>query len=200
MIFTGTITEARTRFEGPNKITEVSARDGYSEIKNTIVSVSYKSGSKAKMILRDISGRFGIPFRLFDNLSGVQDKEFSNGFSFAGFAVDLISIIAEYLNIEFSIQNREIVFRKPGAGEDSGVLLKPDTGLIGSPEKIKKASDKEGEEKTGYKTTSLMIPRILPGVIVGFPVSGKDVFYRCEKVIHSGDFFGNDWKTTAEVF
>jgi len=82
------------------------------------------------------------------------------------------------------------------------VLLTPDTGLIGSPERSDDIEETQsGERKRlGWRVKSLLNPQIRPGDRLQIKSAEVDGVFRAENVNHFGDTEGGDWYTEAEVF
>lgn len=221
-IFTGTVTRYLTVKEGPDWITELEMMDGLLEFRDTKVSVSFGSGIDAGVVLRDISGRFGLPVRSFPDIAPLQ---YPSGFAFVGRLRDAMDKVCEYLGLEWSIQNREVqIIDKGGVFKQKAIVLSASTGMIGSPEQesktmTDKAAAKEGITRTqkgvdttyrvdkdgnkqerlrvlGYKVKSLLQPTLQPGGYVQVKSVGIDgEFFRIERLIHAGDNYGSEFQT-----
>lgn len=220
-IFTGTVTRYITIMEGPDRVTEIEMADGLLEFQDTKASIEFGPGTLASDVLRNISGRFNLPVRAFPE---IQPLQYPTGFYFVGRLRDAMDKVCTYLDLEWSIQNREVqVIKKGGVFKQKAIILSPDSGLIGAPEtdaktmtdkaaaKLGITPDQRGVDTTfrinkdgnrqerlrvlGYKVDSLLQPTIQPGGYVKLESGDINDFFRVEKLTHIGDTRGAEWKT-----
>lgn len=147
-IFTGTITRATTRIDGPDRVTELELRDGFTEWRDTKASLSFPAGASAKAALVAIAAKFDLTLRPIP--SDIADRQYPTGFSFAGRAREALAKVCGFLGAEWSIQNREIqIIAKGGVYRKQALVLSPDSGLLGSPEPETKSMSDEKAAKEG---------------------------------------------------
>lgn len=222
-IFTGNVTRSLTVREGADLITELEMEDGFLEFRDTKVSISFAKGATTKQVLSELAKKFELPVRQLP--SDIADKTYSAGFAFVGRVRDAMDRACDFMNLEWSIQNREIqIIPKGGVFTQRAYLLSSNTGLIGSPEqesktmtekaaaKIGITSSQAGVRKTtrrdkdgnvqerlkvmGYKVKTLLQPFIEPGGYVQLKTRGiNGEFFRVEELVHVGDTHGNEWHT-----
>lgn len=83
----------------------------------------------------------------------------------------------------FYYQRNNIVYIVPDVYElDTGFLLRPDTGLIGSPEEI------EIDGERGWKITCLLNPMLTTGSVFRMESRNVSGLFRVQNGNHSGDF------------
>ena len=219
-IFAGNVIRSLTTREGPDWVTELELQDGFLEFRDTKASVSFSPGATTSQILTGIAAKFGLPVR---QLPVFDDKQYANGFAFAGRLRDAMDKVCDNAELSWSIQGREIqIIPKGGVFKKKAIVISPDSGLIGSPEQesqtmTEKAAAKlgftrnqagvrsikeinrDGQEENnlmvlGYKVKSLLQPTIEPGGYVQVQSKGiNGEFFRVELVTHVGDTHGNEW-------
>lgn len=195
LIFLGQLREVTTLRDGADWTTQISSGDGDKERKHPVafslgpgasfdaaVKKSLESmGLRANNITKDIAtGKFGD-----------ASRELVEGFTSFGFGGPELDRLLDSGGFEGSIQNGELQILPKGRGLDkSAVTLKESTGLVGSPELGDKGS---------LKFRSLLNGEIVPGRMVHVISTNIDGFYRCERVVYSGQTAGNDWYCDVEA-
>ena len=209
----GSVVDAYTHIDGENRVTELLIADGWVELRDSAVSLGYGKGANAHTIIKDIAGQM--------NLHLVMDKDVPNrtwahGFSFMGAARKALDKIVAGTGLEWSVQNQTLqVIKKLNTTKRQAVVISPDSGLIGYPEKQREGArekapvaDKKGKKKEivsaeqqrdGWKVTSLLLPYVNPGDIVKVESREINDFYRAENVKHVGGFDDGDWFTELEL-
>lgn len=209
----GGVVDAYTYLDGENRITELIVADGWVELRDSAVSLGYGKGVNAHTIIKDIAGQM--------NLHLVMDKDVPNrtwehGFSFMGAARKALDKVVAGTGLEWSVQNQTLqVIKKLNTTKRQAVVISPDSGLIGYPEKqregarekapapTKKGKQKEivsaEQQRDGWKVTSLLLPFINPGDIVKVESREINDFYRVENVKHSGALDDGDWVSELEL-
>lgn len=227
-IFVGIVRRSLTTRQGPDWVTELELDDGLIAYRDSKFSASYKPGTAAIDVLKQVSAKFGLPV---GSIPADSVKQYPQGFSFVGRVRDAMNKVCHYLGYEWSMQNQEIqVIKKGGFKERTAIVISQDTGMIGSPELesktmsdklaakqglttnsngvVTKRSDKltvsdnppkDRLEVQGYKVNTLMQPTILPGHVVKIEAIGINDWYKVERVTHQGDTHGNEWTTECSV-
>lgn len=200
LVYVGDITLVNFKYTAPDVITILQCGDGALALRDLRVSLSYAPGTSAQTAIKDISNRFNIPVRNtgFD-ASGVT---FPNGFSYIGRAKGAMNHVTNICQANWSVQKNTIqVLNKNGHNNEKVILLSPETGLIGMPEKLE---DKGFSADTinvikGWKFVSLLQPKLIPGGRVQIKSQEVNGVFSIETVDHKGDTRGDDWTTTIEV-
>jgi len=216
IIFVGNTVLSTINIDRPNVITTIEAQDGKTAMNQLKFSVSYAAGSFAVKILKDILARTTLDIKHID-WTKIPDKQYKNGFCFQGDAKVLLTNVCNYLGVEWSIQNNQAKLLSTGKADTAKIIyLTPETGLIGSPEKLKDDSmalygsgyKKDATLKVvgmtgkkyrksvggGYKIKCLLQPFIEPGSVVQVKSDAiNDVQFRVVEIEHVGDTHGNDW-------
>ena len=194
LIFLGQLREVTTVRDGADWTTQISSGDGDKERKHPVafslgpgasfdaaVKKSLESmGLRANNLTKDIAGgKFGD-----------ASRELVEGFSAFGFGGPELDRLLDSGGLEGSIQNGELqVLPKGQALNKSAVTLNEATGLVGSPELGDLGS---------LKFRSLLNTEIVPGRLVHVVSANVDDFFRCERVVYSGQTAGNDWYCDVE--
>jgi hypothetical protein len=131
---------------------------------------------------------------------------YANGFSFAGPADSALDKVTKFLGLDWSIQNNAIKFVEFDKSDGTRLVsLTPETGLIGSPQRLqgvtRKAKGKSTSTKPGWKITALLRPEIIPGGRIR--IESREIpqysEFTVSTVEHSGDTHGKDWTSQVEV-
>jgi len=231
LIFKGAVIDAYSHPEGPDIVTYLEVRDGFIEWRDEISTVNFspKESKTKKGVVRNLNAtakniinycakdlKMAVKYD-----SSVQDFLFKRGFSYYGAAREAISRVCKAAGYIFSIQNGVIyIHSRQWSITDSGILITSDSGMIGSPERLRttakqtaKVKDEETGKKVdvktatpkfdGWRITSLLRPELECGdyFIVKSKMTpfenGKTI--RATKVRHSGDTHTDDWYTQAEA-
>ena len=217
IIFVGNTVLSSINIERPNVITKIEAQDGKFAMNQLKFSITYQAGTFAIKILKDILNKSGLDIKHID-WTQLTDKQYKNGFCFQGDAKVLLTNVCNYIGAIWSIQNNQMKIT-PVNGTDTAqiIYLTPETGLIGSPEKLlddslalygvlrKKETSKEvgvtGRKYRqtvggGYKFKCLMQPFVEPGSVIQVKSDSIDnLKFRVVEVEHVGDTHGNDWQS-----
>lgn len=214
LMASGTLVFAYTRFEQPDIVTELIVKDGFTEIRDTAVSIGLGPGAQASTIIRDIARQMGLPLVMADEL---PDRRWQQGFSFYGAARTALHKVAQGAGLEWSIQNQQLqVVQRRGTTRRQAVVLAADTGLLGYPERTREAAREKArvkdkrtgddvnlvsaqQQRDGWRVTSLLLPTINPGDLVKLESRSVESFLRVEAVRHTGDSEGGDWQSELEL-
>jgi hypothetical protein len=214
LMASGTVVFAYTRFEQPDIVTELIVKDGFTEIRDTAVSIGLGPGAQASTIIRDIARQMGLPLVMADEL---PDRRWQQGFSFYGAARTALHKVAQGTGLEWSIQNQQLqVVQRRGTTRRQAVVLAADTGLLGYPERTREAAREKArvkdkrtgddvnlvsaqQQRDGWRVTSLLLPTINPGDLVKLESRSVESFLRVEAVRHTGDSEGGDWQSELEL-
>lgn len=198
LIFSGDMRVASSVRDGSDWVTALQAGDGGKSYKSSRFSKSYKAGAKVTDVLKDaVESMVDVGV---GNLQNAIDSgglragltEYVNGMVASGKSADIIDQIVTSMGLEWSIQDGQVQILEPDqTTQDDAVLLSPRTGLLDSP---------TAGEKGIVTVRSLLQPGIFPGVKVKIESREyKGAFFKAQKVTHTGDTWGQDWFTSAEL-
>lgn len=220
IIFVGNTVLSSVSIEPPNAITKIEAQDGKTGMYQLKFpnGISYKPGSFAVKILKDILKLTALDIKHID-WTKISDRQYKNGFCFQGDAKVLFTNVCNYIGAEWSIQNNQMKIIPVGRADTAKIIyLTPETGLIGSPEKLLDDAvalyNKQQKVKLtgvtgkkyrkaiggGYKIKCLLQPFIEPGTLVQVKCEGvNDMRFRAVEVEHVGDTHGNEWHSLVNA-
>lgn len=142
----GNIVSAWSRRETGDIITEIVISDGYVPVRDTVVSLSYGAGVTAKSIIERIAGEMGLPLVMSDD---VRDRAWEHGFSFYGSAHEALSRAVRGTGLEWSIQDGNLqIVDSGGTTVKSAFVLNAGSGLLGSPERLRRGPKKRSGSGT----------------------------------------------------
>lgn len=214
LMASGSVVYAYTWYELPDVVTELAVKDGYTEVRDTAVSIGLGPGAQASAIIRDVARQMGLPLVMADD---VPDRRWLQGFSFYGAARTALHKVTQGTGLEWSIQNQQLqVVRRRGTTRRKAVVLAADTGLIGYPERTREAAREKArvrdsqtnddarlvsarQQLDGWRVTSLLLPTINPGDLVKLESRTVQAFQRVEAVRHYGDSAGGDWQSELQL-
>ncbi|WP_238888680.1 phage protein [Achromobacter insuavis] len=214
LMASGSVVYAYTWYELPDVVTELAVKDGYTEVRDTAVSIGLGPGAQASAIIRDVARQMGLPLVMADD---VPDRRWQQGFSFYGAARTALHKVTQGTGLEWSIQNQQLqVVRRRGTTRRKAVVLAADTGLIGYPERTREAAREKArvrdsqtnddvrlvsarQQRDGWRVTSLLLPTINPGDLVKLESRTVQAFQRVEAVRHYGDSAGGDWQSELQL-
>ena len=231
LVFMGSIVDAYSEQSGTDIITHLEVRDGFVNWRDEITSIAFSPTEQSKNVLKKNANQYasaenilryaakdmGLPIRFDPNL---PKHVFKNGFSYYGAAREAIARVCKAAGYRWSIQDGVIRIHSPiWSITDSGILLTPETGLIGSPQRLRrsarqtaKVKDEESGKNVrvqtsspkydGWRVTCLLRPTLLPGDY--YIVQSKNDPFKKEKTLkatqvrHAGDTHSRLWHTEIE--
>lgn len=203
LIFSGGVTHAWSKIEGPDIITEFELGDGTQEMRDTTISVGYAGKVKSKTVLADVAKKMGLPLTMPSN---IPEREWAHGLSYYGHATGLLNKVVQGTGLEWSVQNGNLqVLEKGMVTTRQGIELAVDSGLIHSPERIKKAktstkkAKKDKPDYEGWNIKTLLMPTINPGDRVKLTSRFVTGVFRVHEIKHNGDSHSGDWISEMKV-
>ena len=204
----GTVVDAYSYHDGPDWVTELAVADGYAELRDTAVSLSYGPGASSATILRGIAGQMGLTLNMPDSLAA---RTWEHGFSYYGPARQALHKVARGAGQEWSVQNQTLqVVSTNGTTARGVVVLDASSGLIGYPERTREGAREKAkvkgktivsaeQQRNGWRVRSLLLPWINPGDPVQMQSMSLSGLWRVDSVKHSGDYYGDDWTTELNL-
>ena len=192
------VIDAQSIIAEPDVSTVLICQDGGNALRTNKQSKSFIAGKSVKDIVAEVVKDAGLTLR---DMSQVADDAYHNGFSESGPLADIMNKLAGKLNARWSIQNGEVQMVPIGqAADESVILVSPETGLVGSPQRRNKVGqiDTPGQ-KDGWVARSLSLQPIEPGSKVKLVSRAADGVFKCVAVEHKGDTHGQEWYTDMEL-
>lgn len=202
-LFIGNITEAQSRREGPDWITDIQAsaiRSDKKPLENTTITTAYAPGALLSSVVAEIGVAIGLVVLGSENAS----IPLNNGWVFAGTvkgALDYCNKVLKDNDAAIFIDNNTIVIYKTDGSTSvfSGVVLDYTSGLI-SVEKIIETTDKKKRKENRIGFTSLLVPKLKPnGLLKIQNVPENAGSYLIEKVHFIGNNYGGEFNCDGEA-
>lgn len=198
LIFAGIVTYCVTSLDGADRKTEIEVVDNLVEVRDTFISVSYNGPVNWKTIFDDACKQMGVAVVYSYNATFV---DVSNGYSFIGYAKDLITKGCDCCGLTWSIQNGVMHIKRPGDVLDTEVyVLSAETGLVGIPARVcEAASETATEKQIGWDVTYLMNAAINIDDYVRLESEAVSGYFRVYSIQIEGDNVSGDWVCTARL-
>lgn len=156
IIFTGYITNVKTKTEDADRVTTIKCIDDIE--KHTISEITYAAGTKASTILKDLLKKTGTPIKVFNMY---RDWTYADEEKVDGDLMENIKKYSEVCGVSTYVSKGQIYSRRLNEGDNLYFTLSADTGLIGAPEEfeeekslVMQEADKEkGTKKVDYSET-----------------------------------------------
>ncbi len=187
---------AHSKIEGPDWNTTVNLGDGIRAFAEARVSKSYKPGTPAINILRDVARTMNMLLpREIEADSKLKQPLPASETAFGWSADEFTRLLAPY-GYSWSSQNGSLQLTRDDfvpngtereIGEHTGMLGSPD---YGNPEKNGKPPS--------VTVRHLLAPEIMPGHKMRLISAGTTKSYKIIRVSHSLDTHGDDWSTEIE--
>lgn len=165
LIFAGETTNVVNVEQGIDRRTVLYAGEGIKNFETKFFKKTYEAGTFIKTIFEDMAKAYGLPYTIDDPL--FEDK-LVKGASYTGRVKDVLQKAVKDYGYEWSVQRGVLEIMVEGNAltfGPSAVLLRTDTGLVGSPAIFTKAT-KGGKTKQGVRIVSLLNPDIVPGRLI----------------------------------
>jgi hypothetical protein len=204
VVFIGDTTYITTKATAPNRITRLEAGDGEQALTFTRDSLSFKKGATIRQILNNVVKKFSIGVKTKLDLIDFRDKVLNTGFSFSGQLKNVLDILTNDVDLQWSVQNNELkIYNKDGTDQTQAIVINENTGMIGSPERIKiqKMVKDDEIEIDGWAVTTLLHSKAEPGGIISLSSRevGENKQFKIHTSSHRGDNFEGDFVTSIEV-
>jgi hypothetical protein len=184
-LFMGNITvrQVKSGWTGVDRVTEIDAGDGRVIYRDTMVSLSYTSGTTRDVVIAKIISEMDVPK---GHIAKLKTVTYSAGYAFTGRArLALDDVLQD--DAQWSIQNGVINITARGESlPGQVVLVSPTTGLVGSPTRTDKGADCE----------MILEPKISPGVVYQLESDSIKGLFRATDVVHSVSTDGSRWATS----
>jgi hypothetical protein len=191
-IFKGDILRIQHVKNGGDIVTTIESGDKIKAIANTNINVSFTSGTPIKRLIDVAAKEMGVSI---GELQGIESKQFLRGYSSSGRAADQLSLLADMVDADWSIQDGVLQFVKRDKSLSQKILVfTPETGLIGSPNK---KVDENGVTKIQF--TCLIQSQLRPGAKVRVTSKFVSGDYKVTSVTHRGDTRGGNWYSEVEA-
>lgn len=193
VIFNGTLKKKETKWEGLDKITYFYCSDATDDYITATFKKTYARNTQASVILRELAQAAGLTIA---DLDLPIDFTYRSGKVLNGKIKTLASEIAKDCKAKLFINKGQMFVRVKSKGDNLGLDISKETGLINQPEEI--VEQKEDKTiKKGYKLKLLLNPRITTDALIRLTSKKVSGTFRVTKGEHKSD--GDTYFTECEV-
>lgn len=205
-VFFGDIMSVKHSETPPDIITTIEVGDGAKSLRDSKTALSFAKNTSVSTVIETLADELGKPVKRPEYLKSVFGKYLS-GFAAIGNSKTILDQLARENSFSWSIQNDEIVIITDQDTPPSDILLlSPDTGLVGSPERNNLTIDKkEGSDTSGkppgWNVTAKLFPQVIPGGFIALQFNQRPggEIVKIIEVEHSGDTYGDVWTSKIQV-
>lgn len=182
VIFSGKVAKVNTSYEGADRKTTLKCVDTFST--KTISEITYKKGTKASKILKDLLNKTNTPIAVF---SVRRDHTCKDEVKVDGSLVENIKTYSNVCGVSTYVRSGKIYCRYLKTGDNLNFSLTEDTGLIGSPAEYEETMTAEDfkDTVTGYECESILQHRFFAGGIVKIQSRNVKGEYRIKSGCHT---------------
>jgi len=187
-IFVGNVKKVVHKIEGDKGdiITTLEVQDGGNRYRNARLDKGFPPGTSLKQVYDELIDELGLDQ---GSVTGIPDRKYSQGLTLSGLVRDHLDTLSKANALEWSIQDETLqIIPKTEASSNVIIELDSNTGLVGSPSKTAK----------GVEFTSLIQPKIRPGIKVKIKSKILEGIFKVRKVTHDGDSHQGDFLTKCE--
>lgn len=204
-IFKGALINPIQTRQGPDKFVQLLCRGG--GMRNRTIQASLGADTTVVSIIRECANAIGLPLVIKES-DFSNDPPYAKGATLFGDPVQYLNDLARTHNFSYAVTNDKIrVVKNTGFIDESIREVSQFTGMIGIPEISENGCDVNitlnPKVKIGgrinivseFKTFNFsnVYYRQIP------PNAGSGI-YRIFKIIHSGDTWGNNWRSSLTGF
>lgn len=196
-IFSGDLRWAQSKHEGPDWETMMQVGDGDRAFRFARVSRSFKPGTKARVLVEEAAKAMGLQMPADARAMTELLAEYASSVVVQGPAHVELSRVLDAVGLSWSVQDGRLqILQSTGVRRDQAILVRQDTGLIGTPDYS--APEKKGESpKLTFKM--LLYPGLTPGGKVRLETSQINGNFKVLRVAHTGDTHGEPWTSEVEA-
>lgn len=196
VIFRGNLRRAVQKREHPEWTIELSAGDGEYALRRSRGTRAFAADTSIRDVVRGLAEQMEVDPGNLDDTSALAELGrvgalFPEGHVLHGPAAEQLTELCRSAGLEWSVQSGVLQLLPRGRPlQRSAIVLSPDTGLVGSPEK-------NGRHRA--KAKCLLIPGLAPGGLVELRSSVLTGRYRVGHMSLSGDTRGAEWGADLDL-
>ncbi len=196
LIFKGDLRDISSVYEPPDWVTTLESGDGEKAKQFSRVNRSFTQGTSLSNVMTAVASDMGVGLGNVAQqaLSGrllEAGSSFINGVTVSGPAHKEFDRLVRSSGLEWSVQDGNLQLLGVGQTlQDTAVVLKPDTGLIGSP-----TIGSDGVARM----TALINSDIVPGRLLNVESVTLEGRFRAERCEYVGSKFDNDFYVNIEA-
>jgi len=187
-IFDGSVVTSRSALEGPNWVTSAECGEGVKALRDSRLQRTWKEGTPRGRIVRDLLEAIQLTAIGRVETASLTGR-ISAPLSVSGQVRRSLDRLANQWGFQWSVQAgvAEVRDRGTGAGKETVALLRPDSGLLGTPEWTEE----------GLKFRALLTAQVTPGKRVEIQSDIVSGVFQVERADYVGDTHGIDWSVSA---
>ena len=211
LIFQGTVIQLQEQLSGADREYTVTAVDGFQELAQSTVSMSFVEGTTYKTVFDEIAKRLGIGISYMDGAEEMcTAATVFRGLSFVGKVEAVLNRLADETGLSWAVESGILCIKTPlslQVGRQTAYHLSAKTGLIGLPRRMFETS------VTTNENAASGMRYLLYGYSVQFFMNGalqiRDIVYLDSSVARGlfqiynmqiqGDNLAGDWICTAKL-
>ena len=202
----GTICQVSSIRDKTDIISRILVKDGLTNIKNTVLTVSYENDVNLGDLMNKIASEAKLSFKSVGLNTAISVK---GGYVMVGGIDKQLNELALSFDFTWSIQNGVLLaVGSKQTNMQQILLLTPTSGLILNPETLKKPSQNLRALKSDglvasdinlYNVQALLQPQLQLNDVIAVESEDLSGKFRVQKIVHTGDTRGNDWYSDLEV-
>lgn len=193
VIFKGYVSKRTTSYEGVDRKTTLKCLDRVK--KKNLKEITYKKGTKASKILKDLLKKTNTPIAVFKIR---RDHTYKDEQKVDGDLFENIKTYADVCGISVYVSKGKIYARYLKVGDNLNFTVQESTGMINTPTEYEEEITAEDFKETvkGYEIECLLQHRFAAGGIIKLKSkNAKDGKYR----IRSGEHTFNEGEATSKI-
>lgn len=180
-LFVGQVRAAPTVRQGRETVTTIEFQDGIEQYQKSRINKAFAPGVTNKQVLQALADSLKVGIGA---IKGLVEGQFQQGLSLSSDVKSALDDITGKMGLEWSIQDNNLQILPPKTpSEFLGLVLAPDTGLIGSP--TEREDSKNGGKFLEFR--ALLRPQIRPGVAVQIQSRDVNGYFKVRKAHYTGD-------------
>ena len=196
VLFMGDVADVSHKKSGGDWVTTIETGDGERSYQLSHVNQSFRAGVTNRQVLKKVVQATGLGL---GHIAAIPEVQYTQGYVASGLTRLVLDDICQAVGAAWSIQDGALqVTNKDSGTNDSALLLSPETGLIGVPER-KRTKGKKAKRNAGVKITSLLSPWVRPGRYIRLESEKINGFFLVKSVEHRGETKGPTFYTTMET-
>lgn len=190
LVYAGDLVETSSLRDGADWATTVSCSDG-ARAWRANERASYRNGANVATVVESLAKSMGLAVAP-GSLAVLAGSQVRGSLVQVGQAARSMQTLLEPLGLSWSIQDGALqLIQLNGTTTEEAVLLSPETGLVGSPEKM--GSRGTASKRDKVRATSLLQGTLRPGRQVKLQSEQLSGYFRVNEVLHKGDSHGDEW-------
>lgn len=196
-LFSGNVTYGQSKRDGTEWETKLQISDGGRAYTYARMARSYRKPVSAYAVLNDAASSMGLKLPPEAEQDPALKQALATGISAHGPSRDILTKLLAPYGKGWSVQNgRLVVLSDDEVLQTAALDIDDQAGIIGEPELSVPHKPSDPSELT---LEVQLYPEIQVGSSINLTSESATGLYRVNEVTHSGDNYGDDWKTTVKA-